>query len=297
MPLPDLPYLAGIASAAPALFARIMDLVITDLGANCAAVVAARRDEFVVLAQQPNSLRTARTFVAEALARSIRRNRTFSINLRTYTDHLPPFLAAGDLGGAFCIRLACSNPDTSFAVVVGFRKSASIALSAAKEHRAYSLCEVLSDHITVLLDVAGMMDEYTELRNRVREPQASFAGSMGHNDLDIATRFLAETIVRKRSLLSRNGVTWHALNQWRKPIKEFQISAVRLLKRTPESPLVQVIASDMHDWITGTFGKGAFDAVVPMPCGHSGPDCLSRRLGVALAGRIKTPRIDAIAPL
>lgn len=100
---------------------------------------------------------------------------------------------------------------------------------------------------------------------------------------EITAEFILKTLVRTRRMVTRNGVSYTTTAKWRIGIKDWQIVALRALKKQPPAALSEG-AADMvlgvaHDLV----GKGGFSVVVSVPCGHSGPGCFSSRLGEAVA--------------
>jgi hypothetical protein len=107
--------------------------------------------------------------------------------------------------------------------------------------------------------------------------------------------FLLTTLVHKRSLRSRNGVSYLTLRSWRQSIREHQISALRAIKRHTPLSIAAEIAGEIADDVRSLMGIGGFRAIVPMPCGHSRPGkCLSALIGQALGAEIGLPVINAL---
>ncbi len=108
--------------------------------------------------------------------------------------------------------------------------------------------------------------------------------------------FLLETLVRRRALRSRNGVSYVTLRCWRQPIREHQIKALRALKRRQPALLAAEIAAEIADDVSSLFGASGFRAVVPVPCGHSGEGrCLSAEVARSLARLLALPVAHALA--
>lgn len=256
--------------------------------------------KFNFIAGNKHLLRSREPFKSNDFIQRIKKSRVSRISASELSTESSGFLLDKQTSHYVCIRLPGSNSYGTFAVILCFENQASSILSEKKQDEISALCEVISEQIALLQEVNYMMNENADLRARVCEPQLPYQ-IQSHpsidNDLNIAVKFLSETIVRKRSLLSRNSVVYHSLNQWRTSIKSHQISAIRLLKETPDSPLVPLIRDEIKEWIFGTFGRKAFDTVVPVPCGHSGSDCLSRQISIAVAQQIGATQVDAFAPL
>ncbi len=115
-------------------------------------------------------------------------------------------------------------------------------------------------------------------------------------DGEPASEFLLETLVRRRALRSRNGVSYVTLRAWRQPVREHQIKALRAIKRLRPHALAAEIASEIADDVGALFGAGGFRAVVPMPCGHSkAGKCLSAEIARSLARMLSLPVAHALA--
>lgn len=107
--------------------------------------------------------------------------------------------------------------------------------------------------------------------------------------------FLAQTLVQRRSLRSRNGVSFVTARAWREPIRAHQIKALKLLKESAPQRLAVSIAKDMLGEIDALLGRGAFRSIVPVPCGHSGqPRCLSRHVALELSLLLDIPVVEAL---
>lgn len=107
--------------------------------------------------------------------------------------------------------------------------------------------------------------------------------------------FLAQTLVQRRSLRSRNGVSFVTARAWREPIRTHQIKALKLLKESAPQRLAASIAQDMLAEIDALLGRGAFRSIVPVPCGHSGQArCLSRHVALELSLLLGVPVVEAL---
>lgn len=109
----------------------------------------------------------------------------------------------------------------------------------------------------------------------------------------ILGQFLFETLLPKTRLLQRKGSNYLAVRSWRKSVKTYQIAALKALKTDLTDNVIDRIASEMAASAHAVHGdlKGA--KVVPVPCGHSGPGCLSERVAKALASKIGTEMVRA----
>ena len=102
---------------------------------------------------------------------------------------------------------------------------------------------------------------------------------------EVTADFILTTLVQARRINTRNGVSYTTTARWRTGIKNWQILALKALKKQPPPILLDAAADNimraMHDLV----GKGGFTAVVPVPCGHSGPGCLSSLLAKTIAAK------------
>ncbi len=113
----------------------------------------------------------------------------------------------------------------------------------------------------------------------------------------VVSDFLRSTLIAQKRLLRRGPVPYHALYRWRSAVKDVQIAALKSLKRDPGDAFLDAVAEDMAAAAGALFGTGTFRAVVPVPCGNSGENCLSSRLAKLIAVRLGVDFIDAFEPL
>jgi predicted amidophosphoribosyltransferase len=78
--------------------------------------------------------------------------------------------------------------------------------------------------------------------------------------------------------MHRGKTPFHVIARWRKSVKEAQISALKALKRKPSAGFIDAVSSELASAATDLFGSSTFEAVTNVPCGHSGPRCLSALL-------------------
>jgi hypothetical protein len=109
----------------------------------------------------------------------------------------------------------------------------------------------------------------------------------------VVGKFLSDTLIQRRRLRSRKSCHYLALRSWAKPIKAYQISALRALKAAPPLELVEDIATEMASAFRAVHGHPADAYVVPVPCGHSGPDCLSAKLAQSVARQLNLECVEA----
>ena len=137
--------------------------------------------------------------------------------------------------------------------------------------------------------------------SRVREARAGFAGApadlAAEPGVEPLADFLFDTLVRHRAVGTRHDVSYYSLRRWRSSCKTYQIAAIRALKRNPPDRFVARVAEDIAEWVETAFGKGLFDAVTAVPCGHSGPGCFGERLAKAMALRLGVDYADAFRVL
>jgi hypothetical protein len=111
------------------------------------------------------------------------------------------------------------------------------------------------------------------------------------------SRFLDETLVRAQKLHRRNDTSYLGVRRWRGTIKAHQIAALQALKSDLPAAFVDAIAAELADAVRAVYGSTDACVVVPVPCGHSGPGCLSHRIAHALGNQLGLDVIDAFAPI
>lgn len=113
----------------------------------------------------------------------------------------------------------------------------------------------------------------------------------------VVSDFLSATLIRQTRLLRRGDVPYHALRRWRASVKDVQLAALKALKADPPAAFVDAVAEELAAAARSLFGKETVQAVVAVPCGNSGPECLARRLAAAVAARLDLVHIEAFEPL
>jgi predicted amidophosphoribosyltransferase len=108
-------------------------------------------------------------------------------------------------------------------------------------------------------------------------------------------KFLIDTLINRQRLRSRKTVHYLALRCWAKPIKQYQINALRALKAAPPRSFIEEIAQEMALAVKAVHGLPTGAIVVPVPCGHSGPNCFSTKLARALAKQLGFEYREAFA--
>lgn len=101
-------------------------------------------------------------------------------------------------------------------------------------------------------------------------------------------RPLAESLVHRRAVYSRNDVSWVAARAWRRDTKREDVNALRLAKTTVDREVVAGAADDVAGALRALFGAVPWTAVVTTtPVGHSRrPDSFAVRLGIEVANRV-----------
>ncbi len=155
--------------------------------------------------------------------------------------------------------------------------------------------ELLSRYFRLLVELCAERPSVLEGRPayplRVSEAPGHYdpGVSAGLEDSSVTSRFLLETLVRKRRVLVRDNVAYTAVRTWRAPIRDWQLAALKAIKSASAHPFVEGAASELVGAGSQIAGKSAFDAITAVPCGHSGPDCLSCKLAAAVAALLNLP--------
>jgi hypoxanthine-guanine phosphoribosyltransferase len=82
--------------------------------------------------------------------------------------------------------------------------------------------------------------------------------------------FLFDTLLKKRTLHSRNGIDYLTLRNWRSQVKSYQISTLVSLKANKPTDFIQRAALEIADAVRHVYGEGVIRTVVPIPPGSSG---------------------------
>lgn len=145
--------------------------------------------------------------------------------------------------------------------------------------------------------VVSLIEITREVLAHAQFEEGAVAGHRkAHGLADAATiGFLMETLVRRRSLRNRKGVSYLTTRAWREPIRDHQIKALKLLKADGTPRLGRAIAQDLKEEIDALMGPGGFRSVVPVPCGHSLPgQCLSRHVALELGRLLTIPVVESL---
>jgi predicted amidophosphoribosyltransferase/PAS domain-containing protein len=143
-----------------------------------------------------------------------------------------------------------------------------------------------------------LAQDVTSLAHRIHKLSDAIDSDHGvARPADPSQLFLMDTLVKRRSIRQRKNVNFLTLRSWREPIREYQIKALKALKQNITPDLPKAIADELKIEIENLFGKAAFKAIVPMPCGHSRADsCLSLEIARALGLEFSLPVIQAFIP-
>ncbi len=133
----------------------------------------------------------------------------------------------------------------------------------------------------------------------VKEPDQGYAlnGIPAGESSMVTGEFLLGTLVKRRLVCSRGDISYSSLRQWRAPVKAYQIAALKALKRDLPDRFVDIVAGELAHAGSQIAGSRAFDKVVGVACGHSGPRCLSERLSVAVARDLGIAHEEMFEPL
>ncbi|MGL4727242.1 MAG: hypothetical protein ACRCWO_00660, partial [Bosea sp. (in: a-proteobacteria)] len=114
--------------------------------------------------------------------------------------------------------------------------------------------------------------------------------------LDPTVKFLTETLVRRQGLRQRKTISYMTLRAWRKPIRAYQIEALKALKTAPPRALVETAAAEIVEAVERVVGAGAFSEVTHVPCSRSAEEaCLSRQIAEEVAARLGKPMVQRLA--
>lgn len=111
------------------------------------------------------------------------------------------------------------------------------------------------------------------------------------------SRFLDTTLPQGRRLHHRGDTSYVSTRRWRASIRQHQIAALRALKSEVPPGFTAAVADELAAAVSKVYGTPDNCVIVPVPCGHSGPGCLSERLAAALGAKLGLPVIAAFAPM
>jgi hypoxanthine-guanine phosphoribosyltransferase len=170
-----------------------------------------------------------------------------------------------------------SSFTTVFAGVLGFEKDM-ILIKATEPDR------------NELQDVLAPLGEPT-----FNKPSSSSLRSSmsGESSID----FLFDTLIKKRTLHSRNGVNYLTLRNWRAQVKAYQISTLVSLKSSKPEAFIRRAASEITEAVRQVHGEGVIGAVVPVPPGSSGDaNSFAVMLAREVAADLNVPFCDVLEP-
>ncbi len=133
--------------------------------------------------------------------------------------------------------------------------------------------------------------------NVVNETAAQHNAALSGDGMGPVSRFLDETLIRAQRLNRRNQTSYVGVRRWRSAIKQHQIAALRALKSDPPTAFVNAVVAELADAVRTVYGAPEGVVVVPVPCGHSGPGCLSGRLAQGLADILGVTMVEAFDPI
>ncbi|QJQ31072.1 hypothetical protein GV829_00215 [Sphingomonas lacunae] len=128
------------------------------------------------------------------------------------------------------------------------------------------------------------------------EPQVAGADAQAHDPLAVE-QFLLETLLHQPRMLRRGNRRYFGVRTWRKSIKRFQIDALKALKLRGSIPFVDAIASELAGIVREIYGDVGNAIIVPVPCGHSGPGCLSCRVAKRMSELMQVDFQEAFEPI
>jgi hypothetical protein len=163
-----------------------------------------------------------------------------------------------------------------------------------------SISELISVNLTKRF--LALVDSLNQPKNKkMNETYGSTLLSQGghaNSDLSLLTiRFLVDTLIERKKILTFKDINVYTLRTWRSSIKEWQVHALKLLKSKPCKEFAEVVAQDFNRFVLSAGIHKLVDAVTNVPCGSSGPDCLSCRTASSLADIIGLPYIKVFEDL
>jgi adenine/guanine phosphoribosyltransferase-like PRPP-binding protein len=176
-----------------------------------------------------------------------------------------------------------------------FPTSADLAAATAGAQR---IVQVLRSQVRLLAELAesSALACSTEPSGPlgVAEPAEPYVAANPEQP-DVVSDFLLSTLIRRRSMRVRRDLVYFGVRSWRSPLKSYQISALRALKRNPPLAFLRTVAAEVADEAVRLAGRQAFQSVTAVPCGHSGPEGFSQQLGLQVARHLDLPFAPAFA--
>lgn len=163
------------------------------------------------------------------------------------------------------------------------------------------LMVVLRDLFSLITEIADLSSRQMTFSSPVNVVKENDHAGRDYNPYEeapgVVERFLMETLISQPRVLSRGNVSYHALKRWRKSVRTEQITALKSIKKSSNEAFENAVAEEMSSWCRRAFGATAFSNLVAVPCGHSGDDCLSKRIGRKVAQLLNLQFADAFEPL
>ena len=198
-------------------------------------------------------------------------------------------------------RVHCSVPNTTVVALFGSHNPVGPASMRMDNPAFDKLMVLVRDMFSLITEIADLSSRQMTFRspvNAVREKLEEVRCYNPHDEAPgVVERFLMQTLISQPRVLSRGNVSYHVLKRWRKSVKNEQIAALKSVKKVHNEAFENAIAEEMSSWCRRAFGATAFSNVVAVPCGHSGSDCLSLRIGRKIAQQLNLQFDDAFEPL
>lgn len=160
-------------------------------------------------------------------------------------------------------------------------------------------CAMLTDLAMLVGDALQAVDEVPdcrtiqEVRSHLQEAAAQPLQAERH---DSSGAFLLSTLAKRTSIRNRKDVSYVTLRTWAKPIKEYQLNALKIIKSRPDPMFIDEVATEMAAHVKRLFGVPRVGCLVPVPCGHSAStECLSVLITRSLSAKLNVPYFDALA--
>jgi hypothetical protein len=145
-----------------------------------------------------------------------------------------------------------------------------------------------------------LIDDYYSSPQRLHvaeHPSPQLSVTPSSIPTDPAAQFLFDTLAHKQSLHVRNGASYVSLRSWRKPIKDYQISALAAAKLFPPENFIDQVAVEMVACARQLYGTQTLASVVPVPGGSSATtNSFSERLAARVASKLALPVKYALSP-
>lgn len=158
-----------------------------------------------------------------------------------------------------------------------------------------NICTVISHYLRLI----DQLTDTSVLNEKRIDPVGFFESQSEYAVADFVDRsespmitgeFLVKTLVERRHICTRENISYNAIRQWRAAIKPYQIAALKALKRAPPASFIECVARELVQASLQIAGSNAFDAVVSVPCGHSGIGCFAEKLSIEVARQMGIPQ-------